>query len=72
MPTSHTRGHKIEYANSKWQYCDTKEDISSKRACKRCGKAPTRNGYDACLGYILGAVSACCGHGVAIPIMVVQ
>ena len=25
---------------------------------------PTKEGYDACLGYIEGAMSACCGHGV--------
>jgi hypothetical protein len=25
---------------------------------------PTKEGYDACLGYIEGAKSACCGHGV--------
>jgi hypothetical protein len=25
---------------------------------------PTAEGYDACLGHIEDAVSACCGHGV--------
>ena len=25
---------------------------------------PTKEGYDACLGFIEGAKSACCGHGV--------
>ncbi len=32
--------------------------------CKRCGKLPTPEGYDACLGYLPGVASACCGHGV--------
>ena len=25
---------------------------------------PTKEGYDACLGHVKGAKSACCGHGV--------
>ena len=33
------------------------------RICKRCGYPPTKEGYDHCLGYIEGAVSACCMHG---------
>ena len=28
---------------------------------------PTKEGYDACLGHIDGAKSACCGHGVEEP-----
>lgn len=28
---------------------------------------PTKEGYDACLGYIKGAKSACCGHGIEEP-----
>ena len=30
----------------------------------RCGRYPTPEGYDACMGYISGASAACCGHGV--------
>lgn len=66
MSTSHTRGHKIyfDWSMMIWLYCDNDEPISTERPCKRCRKFPTPGGYDACLGYINGAVSACCGHGV--------
>ena len=40
------------------------EIATIERPCKRCGCSPTKEGYDACLGYIEGATSACCGHGV--------
>lgn len=61
---SHSRGHKIEYRNG-WIYSDTKESICKIRPCVRCKKNPTPEGYDACLGFIPGAISACCGHGVS-------
>ena len=35
------------------------------RPCVRCGRLPTAEGYDACLGHIAGVTSACCGHGVS-------
>lgn len=35
--------------------------------CRLCGQAPTPEGYDACIGDLPGAVSACCGHGVTEP-----
>lgn len=25
---------------------------------------PTKEGYDACIGYVEGVKSACCGHGI--------
>jgi hypothetical protein len=31
--------------------------------CPKCHKKRPRSGYDACLGYLPGVVSACCGHG---------
>ena len=45
---------------------DTKEllDLDNPRSCKRCGRLPTKEGYDNCLGYIKGVIAACCGHGV--------
>lgn len=60
-------GHLVKYENERWIYADTKEPISIARPCKRCGQLPTKEGYDACLGYIPGAVWACCGHGVYPP-----
>jgi len=64
MIYSYSRGHLCEYIENKWIYSDNKMPISSEiRPCKRCGKMPTTEGYDACLGYLPGITSACCGHG---------
>lgn len=62
--TSYKRGHCIYWDNNKWRYEDNNLPINYERPCKRCGQVPTKEGYDACLGYIEGASSACCGHGV--------
>lgn len=32
--------------------------------CVKCGKLPTKEGHDACLGTLPGVTDACCGHGV--------
>jgi hypothetical protein len=63
MATSHSRGHQTYWDGENWRYCDNSEIDEGKRPCKRCGRPPTSEGYDACLGYIEGATSACCGHG---------
>jgi hypothetical protein len=70
--TSYQRGHLIHYDDKgdKWVYADTNECIEIERPCIRCGRMPTTEGYDACLGYIPGATSACCGHGVCSKILV--
>lgn len=71
MITSHYRGHKIYYDGYIWRYCDNnKSTTEEERPCARCGKMPTKEGYDACLGRIEGATSACCGHGVEKPYIV--
>jgi hypothetical protein len=62
----YSRGNHIEFDEIRyiWVYSDTKEPIKdNERPCARCGRLPTKEGYDACLGYIKGASSACCGHG---------
>ena len=65
MITGYIRGHKIRYLLCRgWVYCDTMEKFNDSRPCKRCGKMPTEEGYDVCLGYLLGVNHACCGHGV--------
>lgn len=69
---SHHRGHPIVYIDEEWLYADTKEPISIERPCVRCGRMPTKEGYDACLGHIPGAVSVCCGHGVEEPILILK
>ncbi len=65
MIRSFDRGHSIIYLNSKWVYEDTLEELFD-RPCIRCGQLPIE-GHDACLGYIEGCTSACCGHGVEEP-----
>lgn len=67
MVTSHSRGHEIYYDGKDWRYVDNNETLNEMRPCKRCGRTPTKEGYDACLGHIEGATSACCGHGVVEP-----
>jgi len=63
---TYQRGHKIEidFIKSIWVYADNKESIKNVRPCIRCGKMPTEEGYDACLGYLKDVKHACCGHGV--------
>lgn len=64
MITSYSRGHSIYYDGLDWRYTDNSELALNSRPCKRCGRLPTAEGYDSCLGYVNGATSACCGHGV--------
>lgn len=67
--TTYERGHLVYWDKKarKWRYADTGEIAEDKRVCIRCGELPTPEGYDACLGYIPGVNSACCGHGVEEP-----
>lgn len=65
-PRSYNRGWPIEYTDG-WVYSDTKQPIKNDRPCKRCGRKPTPEGHDACLGTIPYVKSACCGHGVKRP-----
>jgi hypothetical protein len=65
--TSHRRGHATEWHDGKWYYTDTGELADHDRPCVRCGQMPTAEGYDACVGYVLGAHAICCGHGVVEP-----
>ena len=60
---AYQRGHKIEY-QKEWVYADTGDSVNIERPCVRCGEMPTKEGYDACLGFIPEVTSACCGHGV--------
>jgi len=73
MAYSYSRGHKIIYdhENEIWVYEDTLEPISNARVCKKCGKQPTPEGYDACMGHIPGAKSVCCGHGVKGKVLII-
>lgn len=64
MAKSHSRGHEIYYDGFVWRYTDTNMVLDDNRVCKRCGKSPTKEGEDNCLGHIDGATSCCCGHGI--------
>lgn len=50
-----------------WVYSDDLSSADIERSCKLCGLDPTSKGYDACLGYVRGCKSVCCGHGEEAP-----
>lgn len=62
------RGHFIlRVDDSNWSFfnmTDRHVDFDNEPDCVKCNLPPTPEGYDACLGFIPGAVAACCGHGV--------
>lgn len=60
---SRLRGHPIIWDEG-WVYEDSGQGIDDGRPCLHCNRFPTKEGHDACLGYIPGVTSACCGHGV--------
>lgn len=60
----YSRGHRVQWNGEAWVYSDTGEIDDHKRPCVQCHQPPTVEGYDACLGYLPGVGSACCGHGV--------
>lgn len=65
--TAYSRGHKIYFDGNVWRYSDTNGLLDDTRPCAKCKCYPTKEGYDACLGEVEGAISACCGHGVEQP-----
>ena len=64
--TSYIYGHLAYYDTDAkvWRYADTDEVANEDRPCVRCGRMPTSEGHDACLGTLPGVKYACCGHGV--------
>ena len=70
--TAYARGHKIFYNGTEWRYEDNGEIIDHNRPCARCGKKPTPEGYDACIGHVKGAKSVCCGHGKSKSLVVMD
>lgn len=65
MVKSHARGHEIVWdgRSGKWVYADDRSSADVERPCVRCHRLAPPEGYDPCLGYIPGAIGACCGHG---------
>lgn len=45
-----------------WYYEDG-SSVKKPRPCPHCGKLPTPEGHDGCLGTLPGVSYACCGHG---------
>lgn len=65
MAEGFDHGHPTRWDGERWVYADTGEPVEGNpRPCPRCGRPSTPEGHDACLGFISGARSACCGHGV--------
>jgi len=67
VSTSNINGNPIYYdeAAEIFRYASDDEPINwnNHRPCPKCGKRPFDTGEDACMGYLPGVVSACCGHG---------
>jgi hypothetical protein len=62
--TGFLRGHPMYFADGEWRYVDTDElTAGNARDCHECGKPPTVEGHDPCLGTLPGVQNACCGHG---------
>lgn len=65
----HRRGHEIvAFTDKQWRWARSGRWIKygsgpDDPPCNLCGREPTSEGYDACLGEVEGAISACCGHG---------
>lgn len=68
--TSYFRGNPVFWDDGEWRYLSNADIADPQVNCAHCGRPPTPEGYDACLGYIPGVLSACCGHGVEEPYMV--
>ena len=66
-PSDFVVGMAANINGERWIYSDTRKSDDGQRACRRCGRKPTAEGYDACLGHVDGVTSACCGHGVEPP-----
>ena len=60
------RGHLCfyDFNEGAWFYADNNKSAKKDRPCIRCGKMPTEEGHDACLGKLPNTKNACCGHGV--------
>ena len=62
MDTSYQIGNN---STDNLQTIENRLDSSDSRIpCAKCGKLPTKDDHDACLGTLPGVIDACCGHGV--------
>lgn len=58
------------YNGQGWVYVDNNNPADIDRPCAKCGRMPTPEGHDACLGNIAGVSAACCGHGMSERIII--
>lgn len=72
MITAYSRGHEIYFDGQDWRYTDDNTIENDSRPCKRCGRMANADGSDHCIGHIEGAKSACCGHGIEEPYVVME
>ena len=65
MPAkSNIRGYPIIFKDG-WKFEDNGKNIREEtRNCLRCGRNPTMDDHDSCLGKLKNVKSACCGHGI--------
>lgn len=69
--TGYSRGHLIRWDGAVWRYADDGTPATAERPCVACGVLAAPLGPDPCLGVLEGVSSACCGHGVEEPYVVV-
>ena len=69
--TGFSRGHLIRWDGVEWRYTDDGTPAALERPCVECGLTAAPDGPDPCLGWLAGVASACCGHGVEAPYVVV-
>jgi hypothetical protein len=67
--TGQMRGHPVTWDGEHWRYEDGVV-ADGLRPCVKCGLPPTSEGYDSCIGFVPGAASVCCGHGIEAPYFV--
>ena len=60
----YVNGNACSYDGEIHRYEDGVPISEEIRPCPNCNRMPTGEGYDGCLGYILDADAACCGHGL--------
>src|SRR5690625_5411138 len=67
MNIEYFRGHPIKQrSDGAYIYVDTGELVAkvwADKPCGKCGLENTAEGYDGCIGEIVDAINACCGHG---------
>lgn len=67
MIKGYIRGNRIYFDGNDYRFVDDDSICNDDHPCVRCGRKPTKEGYDACTRKIQGVDYACCGHGIKKP-----